>query len=311
MISFENEVESSRDLIGARTDLLLARERREVFSLHPEIRFLAWAGAMLLAAAAATFIANNRERIGPLVIAIVIGLAAAACYGFAWWRRRSRDSSHIDDSSLVDDYVLLLGALLLSADVGFIESQFHLFEDSWTRHFLILALVHGITAYRFDSRMVLTLSIAALAAWFGIEERDLVFSSSGTAADLFAAAVAVLAWTLLDRRFRPSRTFDRTFEHFIANLALAGGVTLVFDPETIYGGVALTLLLVALVIAWGLRTEAEPFVLYAIVYGVIAVDSLVFDLVRDEPLRLLFAIVSVIAALVLLLLAHARFRRLA
>jgi hypothetical protein len=305
VISFEPEIESSRDLLGSATaDLLIARERRDVFSLHPELRFLAWAGASLLAAAAATFLANNRERIGPVVIAILIGLASAACYGFALWRR--------DRAAMIDDYVLLLGALLLSADVAFIESQFHVFDSSWTRHFLILALVHGITAYKLDSRMVLTLSITALAAWFGIEARPAVtFDAGASASRFFLAAGAVLVWTLIDRRFRPSRTFDRTFEHFAANLALLGAMTMVFDASLRTGGVVLALALAALVIVWGMRTDSEPFVLYAIIYAVVAVDVQVIDLVHDDALRLLFAMVSVIAALVLLFVVHARFRRLA
>lgn len=302
MISFENEIEASRDLIGANTDALLARERREVFSLHPEIRFLAWAGASLLAAAAGVFIANNRERIGPVIIAILIGLAAAACYGFAWWRRKSE--------SLINDYVLLLGALLLSADVGFIESQFHLFEQSWTRHFLILALIHGITAYKFDSRMVLTLSITALATWFGVRTKiDIVPDASAIASNFFMAAGAVLIWTLLDRRFRASRSFDRTFEHFIANLAFFGAMTMVFDNEYRGAGVVLALVTAGIVIAWGVRIDHEPFVLYAILYAVVAVDALLLDLLRDDAVQVLFVMFSVIAALVLLFIVHARFRR--
>lgn len=302
MLSFENEIEASRDLIGANAGSLLARERREVFSLHHELRLLAWGGASLLAAAAATFIARNHERIGPLAIAILIGLAAAACYAFAWWRR--------DRASMIDDYVLLLGALLVSADVGFIESQFHLFEQSWTRHFLILALVHAIAAYKFDSRMVLTLSITALAAWFGVRSEVMDYSSGAQAMRFFAAAAAVLIWTLLDRRFRPSRSFDRTFEHFAANLALVGAMMVVTDDATMWIGVLVAMAFAAAVIYWGVRTDSEPFVLYAIIYAVFAVDRLFFGIVDEEAFRLLFAMMSVIGALVVLFVVHARFRRL-
>jgi hypothetical protein len=304
LLSFESEIEASRDLLGStNADALLARERREVFSLHPELRFLAWAGASLLAAAAATFIARNHERIGPLVIAILIGLAAAACYGFAWWRR--------DRASMIDDYVLLLGALLLSADVGFIESQFHLFEESWTRHFLILALVHAIAAYKFDSRMVLTLSITSLAAWFRVDVGAIDFSPGAQAMRFFACAGVTLVWTLLDRRFRPLRSFDRTFEHFAANLAFFGAMGLVFENNTRWIGLLLALSIAAIVIVWGLRIGAQPFVLYAIVYAVIAVDSAFFSVIHEDALQMLFAMISVIGALVLLFFVHARFRRLA
>src|SRR6185295_18258839 len=135
MLSLHPELESLRPLLGESvTDTLLAHERREVFSLQPELRILAWGGAMLLATAAGIVLKNNLDRIGPLVLALLMGLAAAACYVWVWWRR-SR-------ASLADDYVLLLGALLLSGDVAFIETQFHLLGSNWYRHYLLLAVVH-------------------------------------------------------------------------------------------------------------------------------------------------------------------------
>ena len=47
------------------------------------------------------------------------------------WRRRA------GRTHLADDYVLLLAALLASADIGYIESQFHLLGPVWQRHFLL------------------------------------------------------------------------------------------------------------------------------------------------------------------------------
>ena len=167
MLSLEPELESIRPLLGdSLTDALVARERREVVSLQPELRLLAWGGAMLLATAAGIVLKNNVERLGPRALALLIALAAAGCYAFVWWRRANQ--------SVLDDYILLLGALLVSADVAFIESQFHLLGDVWHRHFLIVAVLHGITAYVFNSRGLLSLAITALAAWLGVEWNDRV-----------------------------------------------------------------------------------------------------------------------------------------
>src|SRR4051794_25695690 len=107
MLSLQPEIERHREMLGGGVaDVLIARERREVFSLAPEIRIAAWGGAMLIATAVGLFVKNNLDRIGPLALSIGIGIIAVACY--AWvWLRRSR-------ASLVDDYVLLLGALLVS-----------------------------------------------------------------------------------------------------------------------------------------------------------------------------------------------------
>lgn len=304
MLSFERELERFRDLLPD-ADRLLARERREVFSVYPEVRLLAWGGALLVATAAGILLKNNLERIGPVALAVAIGLAAAACYAWVFWRR--------ERASVVDDYILLLGALLVSADVGFIESQFHIFDQNWPRHFLLLALVHGAVAYRFDSKMVLSLSIAAMAAWLGIEQRQFDGPGGAEVVSLswraFVCAGLVIVWTLLDRRFRRERTFDRVFEHFAANLALWGGFVLLFENETRLLGTLLMLVVAAAVIVWGFRIHSEPFVLYAYVYAVIAVDVLVVDFIDDAEGGLFFVVISMIGAIAGLFALHRHFRQ--
>lgn len=300
MLSFEPELEQLRPLLGdARTSALIARDRRKVFSLHPELRILSWVGAMLLATAAGLVLKNNLDRIGPLALAVAMGLAAAGCYAFVRWRR-SRPS-------LVHDYVVLLGALLVSGDVAFIETQFHLFGNAWHRHFLILAIVHGVTAYFFRSRLVLSLSITATVAWLGV--RGTMFSApTDYATRAFACAALLLVWRQAHRMFdrNPQRDFAPTFEHFAANIAFLGSIALIFASDTRLYGCLLMLLLAALIVWWGTRTKTESFVLYGVLYGVLALNVLVADLIDVEAFTLLFVIASVIGAIVSLIVIHAR-----
>jgi hypothetical protein len=296
MLSLEPELQSLRPILGdARADALIARERREIFSIHPELRIAAWLGATLLATAAGILLENNLERLGPLALAILIALAAAACYAWTWFRR-SR-------ASVVDDYVLLLGALLVSADVAFIEAQFHLFDGAWRRHLFILAVLHAVAAYLYGSRMLLSLSIVAFAGWVGFDKErrfdDLYLPA------LITAALLVV-WREVDRRWRGD-AFSRTFEHFAAHIALAGGLTYVFHDE-VRGGL-LTLAVAAIVIAWGFRSRSEPFVLYGFVYAVIALDIILINELFSRPKEAMTVIVlSMIGAIAALIALHARFR---
>src|SRR5437588_3051224 len=178
------------------TGALIARERRDAVSIYPELRILTWAGVMLISTGVGVYITKHLDDIGPLAIAAAIGLAAAACYAWAYWKR-SRTAS------LADDYVLLLAALLASADVGYIEHHYHLLGNSWPRHFLLLAILHAATAYFFQSRLVLSLSVASLAAWLGIERRsvDAIFEAPvATAGRAFVCAAIVVAWRFIDRK---------------------------------------------------------------------------------------------------------------
>jgi hypothetical protein len=303
VISYETELEHLRPLLGeATTSTLIARDRREVFSLHPELRILAWGGAMLLAAAAGLVLKNNLERIGPLALSLLIAVAAAACYAFVWWRRAR--------GAVVDDYVLMLGALLISADVAFIESQFHLLGDAWHRHFLILAIVHGVTAYLYRSRIVLSLSVAAVAGWLGVRETPF-HHANDYAIRAFACAALLLTWREAHRRFERNprvRDFAPTFEHFAANIAFAGAIALMFDDEMRIIGCLVALAIAAAVIVWGVRTKREMFVLYAFLYAVLAIDVLFAEVVREETLIFLFGVLSIIGAIVALFAIHARVR---
>lgn len=273
---------------------LVAQERREIVSVYAEVRALAWIGVMLIASGVGVIVSKNLDRIGPLAIAAAIGIASAACYGWTVWRRASARRG------VLDDYVLLLGALILSADVGYIEHQFHLLGAEWPRHFLLLAAIHGVTAYVFESAALLSLSIAALASWLGIERNiDTFFTNSvGTATRAFVCAGIVAVWRFANRR----REFTRVFDHFILNLALWGGLILTFNRSTEYLGLLAVLVLAAVTIGYGFHERAESFVIYGYVYAVIAIDAVI---VRG-PLSLALSTAFAVAGLYLL---HDKFKR--
>lgn len=299
VLSFEPELESIRRILGdTLTDALVARERREVVSVQPELRLLAWGGAMLIATAAGIVLKNNVARLGPVVLALLIAVAAAGCYAFVFWRR--------ERASMLDDYVLLLGALLISADVAFVESQFHLLGDVWHRHFLIVAVLHGVTAYVFNSRVLLSLAITALAAWLGVEWNDGVRGGGEMSLRAFTAAAAVLAWRAANRR----DAFTRVFEHFTANFAAWGALALLEPDGSRPFGALLAIMIGAAIVWWGFRTRVEAFVLYGFVYAVIGVDALLIDLVENDAFTFFVVALSMIGAIVSLVALHARFREL-
>jgi hypothetical protein len=310
MITLEPELALLRDSGALDADTaagLIARERREAVSIYPELRILTWAGVMLISTGVAVYIAKHLDDIGPLAIAAVIGLAAVACYAWAYWKR-SRTAS------LTDDYVLLLAALLASADIGYIEHHYHLLGNSWPRHFLFLAILHAATAYYFRSRLVLSLSVASVAAWLGIESRrvDTIFDSpTSTAGRAFLCSAIVVAWRVIDRNFRPATTFSSLFDHFATNLAFWGSLILAFKEETHLLGCALAIGLAVASMLYARRTREGTFVIYAWVYGTIAVDIAVCDAINDTILNTFYMLISTIAAIVGLFLSHARLRRAA
>lgn len=289
MLSLEDELATA----GA-DPAALAAERREVFSLFAELRAAGYIAVALVTTGVGIVIKNNADRLGPLTILGAILLAAAACYFFAL-RRRER--------TIVADYVLLLGALLVSAAAGYAESQFHLLGSNWPRHFLFLALLHIAAAYLTDSRLVLGTGLTALAAWFGADMKTF-----GTAVVFGTHALECAALVGVFRLVNRHRAFDATYEHFAANLAFVGALSWTFDSSLRWFGVAAALVLAALAVWRGLRGGGEAMVIYAFIYATIAVDAAVIAVLHDDALRFFYLLVSTPAAIVLLFIIYHRLK---
>ena len=155
-------------LPAAEAPRLLRVARGELVSVFWELRAMLYAGVLLITAGVGLLVKENLDRIGPVAIAAAIGLAAAAA--LAWVVRAAPPFSWREAPSpnLAFDYVLLLGVLLAAADLAFVEVRFTPLGASWPWHLLIVSLFTALAAFRFDSRVVFSLSISTFAAWRGV-----------------------------------------------------------------------------------------------------------------------------------------------
>ena len=273
---------------------MLSGERRDVVPIGNDLRALAWIGVMLIATGAGIVIKNHIDQVGPLSIALAIGIVAAACYVWVALKKHAP----------LDDYIVLLGALLISADVGFIETQWHLLGNDWQRHFLLLAVAHAVAAYYFGSRAVLSLSVAALAAWLGVEQRDIFRTEVELAMRAFICAGVLVLWRVLNRR----PDFTPLFEHFAINVAFWGSLILTATRTARFLGLFLTLILAGGVLLLGFRSRRELFVFYAAVYALIAIDIVIVDFISEPVIAAIYLLFSTIVAITGLFVIHARFQ---
>jgi hypothetical protein len=142
--------------------------RRELVSVRLEIRALLAVGVVLLTSGVGVLVARHHREIGPWGIAVGIGLASAACFG--WVRRRAAPFAWGDVAPphVAFEPILLLGVLLLASGLAWVESQFAWLGPRWPYHLLVVAVIALLAAYRWDSRAVLGLALTSLAAWRGL-----------------------------------------------------------------------------------------------------------------------------------------------
>ncbi len=142
--------------------------RGELVSLSVAIHALLYLSVVALTAGAGLLFRNEIENLGPVSIAAGVGVAAAL--SLAWVARRSPAFSpgEFPPTHFAFDYVLVLGALLAAADLGYVESQFSPLGESWAFHLLLVSLGYAALAFRFDSRTLFALSLTTFAAWRGV-----------------------------------------------------------------------------------------------------------------------------------------------
>ena len=190
--------------------------RGELVPIRPELKTLLYAGVLVAVAGVGKFVRDYHDRLGPVVIASALGAAALACLVYAF--RRSPDFSWGETVSphLAADYVLVLGTLLVASDLAYVERQFRVLGDRWPYHFLVVAVVYFLLAYRFDSRAVLSLALSAFAAWRGVSTTIAFQGGGGSVAavmrvNALACGALFLAAAVLSVRSRRKPHFEKVY----------------------------------------------------------------------------------------------------
>lgn len=287
-------VEGSID--DATAQRALARDGGLVFSVHGELRATLYAGVLLVMSGAGIVLARNLERIGPLGVVAAIALLAVAC---AVPAVRARRAGRVPGTAA--EYLLLLAALLSSADLAYAERQFTLLGPLWSWHLLLLAGVHAVIAHVFASPLVLAVSLTALAGWFGVggtvgDALQLGGSTPELGGRALACAALIVAWRHVDRRGRPASRFTDVFDHFAANLAFWGAIAWCLESPWLFAGLPLLGALAFVSVRRGLELGREGFLVYGVVYAAIGVGAAITPRLNGLSTQLGFALVVVCAA---------------
>lgn len=221
-------------LSPAQAALLGRIARGERASADLLLHALLYAGVLAVTGGVGLLVKDRITDLGPVAIAALIGAAAAGCLG--WCARvappfaRGRTAA----PGVAFDYLLVLGALLLAADLAWIEWRFTPLGAAWPWHLLVVSGIHAALALRFDSRALFALALAGFAAWRGVAvaslEQTLFGWAGGTLAlrlnGLACGVLFIAAGHLLRRRdvkahFEPVATL---LGWVLALVAVAGGM---------------------------------------------------------------------------------------
>jgi hypothetical protein len=299
-------------VLPAPAALVLGRVARgELVSLHALLRLLLYAGVLVTMAGVGILVTLNLDRIGPLAIAIALLVAAAACFGWVARRAPAFTWGEQLDPHLGLDYVLLLGVLLAAADLAYVEVKFTALGALWTWHLLIVAVVAGALAVRYDSRVVFGVALTSFAAWRGVAVsfRGAVSVLDGASSPLRANAIGcgllfVAMAHAMEARDRKAH-FAGVPRH-MGWLLLLGALLSGVDASSGDGlAWSLALLIVGgALAAYSYRTRRFALFAFGMMGAYCGVTALAFRIPDFGDLAFYWFFLSAILILVALLVAH-------
>ena len=170
-------------------------------------------------------------------------------------------------------------------DIAYIETQFHLLGDFWDNYLLVSSALFLFLAYRFDNRLVLSLALSTIAAWFGFTLSGHRFSFEQYYREYVIAysLIVLLIGGILYRLHIKKHFFDIYLNfaaHFLC-IALISGVAQykifsLYFPGLLLASVAL--------VYYSVKIRKFLYMLYAVIYGYIGISIVIVDQIHGETI---------------------------
>ena len=248
-------------------------------------------------------------NLGDAAIIALLSLIVAGAFAYAFAKVGPYAHTEVESPTLALDYILYLGCLVLSSELAFIESRFHLF-GSWHHHLLLVSIVFGGLAYRFDNRFVLSLALSSLAGWLGIRVSGLEVVAADplrAAAVIYGAFVAGLGTWLYRQGIKAH--FHEVYLHLSALSVLSALASGIGEPGLGLIYVSALLSLCAGTIYLGIHYQKFALVTYGVLYAYGAVSYQVAEYVDDAAVISFYGVISGILVLVALVILARQFGR--
>jgi hypothetical protein len=289
---------------------LSALSRREPLSVFLELNVLLYAGVLAFVAGLGWTVSTWSHQLGDVLVLTILSAILATSFWYCFSRAPAWSAAETPTPSPIFDYVLYLGSLVWSLELGYIEKRFHVLSGQWDLYLLATAILFFFLAYRFDNRFVLSLGLSSLAGWFGLTISHWPTHQDATYrqyALLYCLLVGIVGALLKRRGLKPH--FVGTYLNIVANVLFWALLSGVFEREG-YGLWFLALLIACSAsLAWGLTRRQFAFVAYAAVYGYVGVSSMFLRSVTDNTTLMSYFVVSGVAMLVVLVQIGRRFGR--
>ena len=286
--------------MGSRqVELLLDLQERRIFSVHRELRCFLYIGILLIITGAGLTVKQYFVNLGDAAIISALTLCLTAAFIYCFVRSRPYERGEVTSPNIAFDYILFFGCAFYSMDIAYIETRYHILGDIWENYLLVSVALFFFLAYRFDNRLVLSLALSTLAAWFGFTlSGHRFYFENYYRLYAIAYAVIVLCCGVLLYRSAVKKHFLEIYLNFAAHflcIALVSGVAEYKILSLYFPALLLTCAALAF---YSLQVRKFLYMLYAVIYGYIGISIVIVDQISRQTF-LLFTYFIVTSMLVI------------
>ncbi len=292
------KMEEGRILKASQGLLLLDLHEKRIVPVHQELRVLLYAGLLLIIAGAGWTVKTHFASLGDLAVISALSLCAAAAFLYVVRKGPGFDRGRVASPSMAFDYILFFGCAFFAMDIAYLETRFGMLGSGWMHYLLLSTLLFGALAFRYDNRLVLSMALSSLAAWFGFTLSDVSVFRFDAYWRFYAIAYAMVVFTagLLSHRLAVKKHFFDIWLNFAIHflcLALLAGV---FEYKILSLYFPLLAAACVLTAMYALRSRRFFYMLYAMGYGYIGVSFVIVDwMEREVVLIFTYFVVSSLA----------------
>ena len=292
------------------------KQKRDLFSVHWEVKTLLYLGVLLLTTGLGILIYENIDTIGHKVVLALIALICTGCFVYCFKTALPFSSGKVKSPNTSFDYILLLGSISFLTFIGYLQYEYKVFGTNYNLATLIPMLALFFTAYYFDHLGILNMAIANLAVWMGVSvtPKSLLlnsdFDSQTISYTYLVLGIILLTGAYLTQRLNFKKHFKFSYQHYgvhVTFISLLAGYFHFYNSPF-----AMLWMLALFAIAWVIFRDAFKnhsfyFLLLVVLYSYVAISSLVVRvamLAEDEGalyLAMLYFIGSAIGLIFLLI----------
>ncbi|MEN6622362.1 MAG: hypothetical protein ABFD50_12525 [Smithella sp.] len=286
-------------LNSGQAKLLLDLQEGRIFPVHRELRFFLYVGILLIIAGAGLTIKQYFVDLGDAAVISALTLCSLTAFIYCFVKGSSYERGEITSPDIAFDYILFFGCVFYSMVIAYIDTRYHLLGNFRENYLLISVALFFFLAYRFDNRLVLSMALSTLAAWFGftLSVHRFHFEDYYRLYAIAYALIVLCSGILLYRAVIKKHFLDIYLNfaiHFLC-IALISGV-IEYKILSLYFPV---LLAACAALAYhSIQTRKFLYMLYAVIYGYIGISIVVVDQIHGETF-LVFVYFIVTSALMI------------